>query len=272
MNFQFDNDHLAFVPLSSIIVSPYQPRKNFNLEDLEELAASILSVGLLHPPLVRPLPEGEGYELISGERRLRAARLAGLEKIPVYIRTTSHSISAQAALIENIQRSDLNPLEIARSLKRLMAEQGMNQEMLAKQLGKKRSTVANYLRLLQLPQQIQHHVEQSVLSMGHAKAILSLETAEEQVRLADTILSKQLNVRDSEKMAVEGKDKKNKKFRPTAVSDPHVEDLIQRLRERLGTKVSISSEGHRGCISIDYYDLDDLDRLLSIFGISGEHL
>lgn len=271
MNFQFDNDHLAFVPLANIVVSPYQPRKNFNLEELEELAASILSVGLLHPPLVRPLPEKERYELISGERRLRASRLAGLEKIPVYIRTTHPSISAQAALIENIQRSDLNPLDIARSLKRLMLEQGMNQEMLAKQLGKKRSTIANYLRLLQLPEEIQAHVEQTDLTMGHAKAILSLGTIEQQKHLADVILSKDLNVREAEKLAVEWKEKTSKKIQEKECN-PHVTDLIQRLQERLGTRVSLSCQGNRGCISIDYYDLDDLDRLLSIFGIMEESL
>ena len=261
-------DELKHVPLSCILVNPYQPRREFKLEDLEELAESIRAVGILHPPLVRPLPISNSYELISGERRFRAAQLAALSTIPVYIRKTNYSISAQAALIENIQRVDLNPLEIANALKRLMIEFGFTQDHLAKQIGKKRSTVANYLRLLTLPQPIQESVAKGCISMGHAKAILALDQEEKQALLHELILRDDLTVREAEQGARRIGEKAKKQQLSYVPRDFYLEELADKIRGRLGTHVSIQAKGKRGRISIDYYNFDDLDRLLALLGVN----
>lgn len=261
-------DELKQLPLSQIRLNPYQPRREFKVEDLEELAQSIRSVGLIHPPLVRPLPDSHLYELISGERRFRAAQLASLTTIPVYVRKTGCSISAQAALIENIQRVDLNPLEIAKALKRLMLEFGLTQDQLAQQIGKKRSTLANYLRLLNLPLSIQDSIAKECITLGHAKAILALDQEEKQVLLHEIILRDDLNVREAEQAAKRIGEKAKKQQLSFVPRDFYLEQLANKMRERLGTQVSIQAKGKKGRISIDYYSFDDLDRLLALLGIS----
>jgi ParB family chromosome partitioning protein len=261
-------DELTHLPLSHIRVNPYQPRREFKLEDLEELAQSIRSVGLLHPPLVRPLPNSPFYELISGERRFRAAQLASLITIPVYVRKTSYSISARAALIENIQRVDLNSLEIAKALKRLMVEFELTQDQLAQQIGKKRSTIANYLRLLTLPSSIQDSIAKGCITMGHAKAILALDQEEKQMLLHELILRDDLNVRETEQAAQRIGERAKKKQLSYVPRDFYLEQLADKIRERLGTQVSIQAKGKKGRISIDYYSFDDLDRLLTLMGLS----
>jgi ParB family transcriptional regulator, chromosome partitioning protein len=255
------------VDLSKININPYQPRRSFEQEELEGLAQSIRSVGLLHPPLVRPLADGEQYEIISGERRFRAAQLAGLKKIPVLVRHTTYCLSAQAALIENIQRVDLNPLEIAKALRRLMEEFGFNQDRLAQQVGKKRSTVANYLRLLSLPESIQDSVSKGVITMGHAKAILSLEGFEKQHLLHELILRDNLTVREAEEAALRISEKAKKQNLTYTTRNFYLEQLAEKMQHKLGTKVTIQGKGKGGRIYIDYYNLDDLDRLLNLFGL-----
>lgn len=262
-----NQDELKHIPLSCILINPYQPRREFKPEELEELAQSIRTVGILHPPLVRPLPNSDLYELISGERRLRAAQLVGLSVIPVYIRKTKYSISAQAALIENIQRVDLNPLEIANALKRVMNEFGLTQDDLAQQIGKKRPTIANYLRLLTLPQSIQESVAKCFITMGHAKAILALDQEDKQALLHEIILRDGLSVREAEQAAARIGEKAKKQKLTYVTRDFYLEQLADKIRGRLGTKVSIQSKGKRGRISIDYYCFDDLDRLLALLGI-----
>lgn len=261
-------DELKHIPLTHIQVNPYQPRKEFKMEELEELAQSIRTVGLLHPPLVRPLSNSSQYELISGERRFRAAQLAALTTIPVYIRKTNYSVSAQAALIENIQRVDLNPLEIAKALKKLMVEFGLTQDQLAHQIGKKRSTIANYLRLLILPPVIQESLAQDFITMGHAKAILSLDQEDKQVLLYELILRDDLNVREAEQAAQRIGEKAKKQQLSYVPRDFYLEQLADKIREKLGTQVSIQAKGKKGRISIDYYSLDDLDRLLGLLGVT----
>lgn len=263
-------DELKHVPLGLILVNPYQPRRDFNQEELEALAQSIRAVGIIHPPLVRPLPYSVNYELISGERRFRAAQLAKLETIPVYIRNTDYSTSAQAALIENIQRVELNPMEIAKALKKLIIEFSFSQEQLARQIGKKRSTISNYLRLLSLPQIIQESISKNFVSMGHAKAILALTQEDKQVLLHELILRDDLSVREAEKAAARIGEKARKQELNYVPRDFHLEQIADKIRERLGTQVAIQSRGKRGRISIDYYNLDDLDRLLAIFGVKHE--
>ena len=264
-------DELKNVAPDQILINPYQPRREFKAEELEELAQSILSVGLIHPPLVRPL-EGSStqFELISGERRLRAARLANLSTIPVVVRQTNSTLSAQAALIENVQRVDLNPLEIAKALKQLMGEFGFNQEDLAGKIGKKRSTVANYLRLLNLPSLLQESISKGCITMGHAKAILSLDAQEKQMLLHEQILHGELTVREAEQAALR-MGEKTKKHQPSYTSpDFNLKDLERKIEERLGTKACLQTNGKQGRLLIDYYDLDDLDRILEILGIKQE--
>ena len=261
-------DELKHVSIENIRVNPYQPRREFNKEELEELAQSIRAVGILHPPLVRPLSDSDNYELISGERRYRASQLASLKTIPVYIRHAKYSTSALAALIENIQRVDLNPLEIAIALKKLMVEFGLTQEQLSQQIGKKRSTTANYLRLLSLPQVVQDSILKNCITMGHAKAILSLDEKEKQILLHEMILRDDFNVRQAEEAAQRIGEKAKKNKLAYVPRDFYLEQIAGKIREKLGTQVIIQGKGKKGRISIDYYNLDDLDRLLAFFGIS----
>lgn len=249
------------VDLDKISFNPFQPRRHFEREELQELASSIQAIGLIHPPVVRPLPGGAQYELISGERRLRAVLIAGLSKIPVIIRASSACLSAQAALIENVQRVDLNAIEIARAMRKLIIEFGFSQELLANRVGKDRSTVANYLRLLSLPEGIQHSVERNLLTMGHAKAILYLSDEKLQNALHDKVLKEGLSVRKTEEIAKRLNEPPSKE---EVKKDIHTCQIEEKIQEKLGTKVSVQGKGKKGKIVIDYYSLDDLDRILEI--------
>lgn len=262
-------EELKHVPVSEIGVNPFQPRRHFAQEELEDLAASIKAVGLLHPPLVRPKDEGSGYELISGERRFRASQLAGLETIPVLIRATSTSISAQAALIENVQRVDLNPIEIAKALQSLMDEFHLSYEELSQRIGKKRSTISNYIRILGLPKNIQQSIASDHISLGHAKAILSLKGFEQQNLLFELILRDELSVRETEEAALRIAEKAKVKRKALIFTnrDFFLDQLAEKIQSKLGTKVTIQGKGKKGRIFIDYYNLDDLDRLLQLLGI-----
>ena len=254
------------IELIRIQVNPFQPRKTFATLELEELKDSILSVGLIHPPAVRCLGNGF-YEIISGERRFRASKLANLTKIPVVVHSSTDRLSMEAALIENIQRVDLNPLEISKALKSLSTEFGIGQEELGKRVGKKRSTVTNYLRLLTLPKNIQDSVMTEEISMGHAKAILSLENFDKQNLLHELILRDDLSVREAEAAAVRISEKSKNKKLVYVSRDFFLEQLAEKIQKKLGTKVFIQGKGKKGRIMIDYYNLDDLDRLLNHFGV-----
>jgi ParB family chromosome partitioning protein len=258
------NQEIEEIELCNILANPYQPRKSFRKEEIEDLARSIKSIGLIQPPVVRRSADGSKYELISGERRFRAAELAGLEKIPVIIRENKDAYSAEASLVENIQRVDLNPLEIARALKRLADEFGYQQDELAERVGKNRSTVANYLRLLALPQKIRESLSAGEISMGHAKAILSIEGFERQLLLHEQALSEDLSVRETEQAAQQMDKIPRRRLSHFPNQDCYLQDLQEILQHKLGTKVTIQSKGKRGRIDIDYYSLDDLDRILEI--------
>lgn len=259
-------EEIKEVSLDLILVNPYQPRRHFSQQDLEELSQSIQTVGLIHPPVVRPLQDGT-FELISGERRFRASQLGGLKSMQVLVRESSQSISAQAALIENIQRVDLNPIEVAKALRSLMDQFGFSQDELALRIGKKRSTVANYLRLLILPKNIQDSVSSDIITMGHAKAILALEGFEKQNLLYELILRDDLNVREAEEAALRIAQKAKRNHLAYANRDFFLEQIAERIQQKLGTRVSIQGKGKKGRISIDYYSLDDLDRLIALFNI-----
>ena len=203
------------IEISKIEPNPYQPRTEFNQEALEELAASIRLLGLIQPITLRPLANGR-YQIISGERRFRASQLAGLERIPAYIRQTDDQGMLEMAIVENIQREDLDSIEVALSFQRLIEECNLTQEAMAERVGKKRTTVTNYLRLLKLPAEIQFAIRAKKISMGHAKALLSLESGKDQLKLANQIVEQDLSVRQIEQKIQKLGQKKEKREKEDA--------------------------------------------------------
>lgn len=198
------------IQISKIEPNPYQPRTEFNQEALDELAASIKLLGLIQPITVRPLPDGR-YQIISGERRFRASQIAGLETVPAYVRKTDDQGMLEMAIVENIQREDLDSIEVALSFQRLIEECNLTQEAMAERVGKKRATVTNYLRLLRLPAEIQFAIRAKKISMGHAKALLALESDKEQLKFANQIIEQDLSVRQIEQKIQKLGEKKQKK-------------------------------------------------------------
>lgn len=259
-------ERICEVDWSEIRVSPFQPRRTFSEEELEELAASIRAVGLIHPPVVRII-EGGGkilyYELIAGERRWRAAQKAGLKKIKVLVRNSTDEQAAKVTLIENVQRVNLDPIEMANAFKKLVDVFRMTQEEVAEKVGKKRSTVANYLRLLSLSEKIKTSVSSGEITMGHAKALLSLENIELRAQLSQLIIEKQLTVRDAEKESRKLTRANGAKPAEQA-GNIYIEELEEKLQQHLGTKVTIEHSKNGGKIALHYYNLDDLDRLLAL--------
>lgn len=258
------NDYILEVDCDRIVTSPFQPRRHFSEEELQELAQSILSIGLIHPPIVRQINENNQiqYQLVAGERRLRAAQYAGLKSIQVIVRQADVEQAAQATLIENIQRVDLNPMEMAHAFKKLIEIFEMTQENLAEKIGKKRSTLANYLRLLSLPSDIQANLSNNKISMGHAKVILSLPNRELQLKLQDKIMHKNMTVRQAEAaclMMLKTPVLKKSK-------DMYAKDIEDQLSTKFGTKVTLEHHAAKGsgCLKIEYYSLDDLDRVLDL--------
>ena len=203
------------IEISKIEPNPYQPRTEFNQEALEELAASIKLLGLIQPVTLRPLADGR-YQIISGERRFRASQLAGLERVPAYIRKTDDQGMLEMAIVENIQREDLDAIEVALSFQRLIEECSLTQEAMAERVGKKRATVTNYLRLLKLPAEIQFAIRAKKITMGHAKALLSLESDKEQLKLANQIVEQDLSVRQIEQKIQKLGQKKEAKVKEDA--------------------------------------------------------
>ena len=245
--------------LHRIIASEYQPRKNFKDDAIASLAESIKSVGVIQPVILRRRDEG-GYQLIAGERRFRAAALAGLTRIPAIVKDVSPAEVLEMALVENIQREDLNPIETAEAYERLVGEFKLTQEELSAKVGKERSTVANFLRLLTLPSEVKRDLAEGALNMGHAKAILSLDAASKQMALRREIISRGLSVREAEGAAKRLKAPGHviKKKEPSA----QMEMLEDELKKKLGTKVKIKRKGKRGSINIEFYSDAELDRLL----------
>ncbi len=248
--------------LARIVPNKYQPRQVFEDTALKELADSIREHGVVQPIIVRHINDG-AYELVAGERRWRAAQIAGLSKIPVVIKDLSNEKSLEIALIENLQRESLNPVESARGYQRLTEEFGLTQEEIAAKVGKERSTVTNYLRLLTLPDRIQEYLTSSVITTGHAKAILTFTNRNEQLRFAEYIVKKGSSVRETELLAKRWGIKKGKK-RVSVSKDVSIRDVELRLQRTLGTKVRIQEEKRGGKIVVEYYSNDDLTRILSL--------
>jgi ParB family chromosome partitioning protein len=248
------------LPIDEVIPNKYQPRTTFDEQSLNELTQSIKSDGVIQPVIVRR--SGSGYELITGERRWRAAKRAGLKTIPAVVRDVSEFRTLEWALIENIQRQDLNPIEEATAYSSLIEDFQLTQEELAQRVGKDRSSIANYLRLLKLPPEIKDQIRQNSLSMGHARALMSLEKAKDQIELANRILAEQLNVRQVENLIRSWKSqpKKGKKAETTSGTDPNVKAAQQKLQEYFGTKVNIGP----GKVEIYYDNPDDLIRIFEL--------
>lgn len=249
------------IPTSEIAPNSHQPRKHFSHQELEELVLSIKEHGILQPILVRERADG-GYELIAGERRLRAAVIAGLATVPALVRAATDQQKLEIALIENIQREDLNPLEEAFAFARLVEEFGMTQQAVADKVGKSRPAVANTIRLLELPDPIKKALMDGQLGMGKARAILSLKSEKEQIALFKSMMGERVTVRDVER-AVEMKGAVSRKG--SVRRDPNLHAQEELLEERLGTKVRITQKGERGIITIEYYSKDELKRIIKEF-------
>ncbi|WP_226390270.1 ParB/RepB/Spo0J family partition protein [Penaeicola halotolerans] len=261
------------ISLKEIQVNPYQPRIHFDKEALQELSDSIKVQGIIQPITVRRLGPNE-YQLISGERRFQASKLAGLDRIPAYVRTADDQQMLEMALIENIQRENLNALEIAQSYQRLMTECNLKQEQLGDRVGKNRSTVNNYMRLLKLPPDIQAGIRDNKISMGHARAIINVENVDKQLDIYKRILAEELSVRKVEALVkalneapeTEKADKKQDNLDP--VKKYELNKLQGKLASMFGTKVALKSdEKNRGEIKIPFNSTDDLNRILEILNL-----
>ncbi len=267
---------VADVDVNNVRPNPYQPRKNFDEKSLDELAASILQLGVIQPITVRATEEG--FEIISGERRLRAARRAGLKRIPAYVREADSEAMLEMAIVENIQREELNPIEVALGYQRLIDECELTQEQVAQKVGKNRATVANFLRLLKLPPRIQASLRDGRVSVGHARALVSVEDAGFQLELITAIENEDLSVRQVEERVrswreadeeVEGSRESTKMSEPPAPAPAdrdslQVREYTSQLRSLLSTQVKIRHSSGGGKIEIEYYSGDDLERLMEL--------
>jgi len=258
--------------ISQIHPSPLQPRKDFPPDSLQELADSIREHGIVQPLIVRPA--ADGFELIAGERRWRAAQLAGLMEAPVVVRQASDREVVELALIENLQRENLNPIEEAVGYSHLISQFQLTQEEIAKRVGKSRAVVANALRLLKLPEPVRDLVRHGQLSVGHAKVLLSLPDAARQEKLAQRVVAEALNVRQAEHWVARLNGTLARTDAPSApppakvTVDPHVADVENRLRERLGTQVALRYRAGRGSLEIRFFSNDELNRLLDLIGVT----
>ncbi len=258
----------AEVPIGSVSRGSEQPRERFDEATLRELAASMRDVGMLQPLIVRPIGGGK-YELIAGERRLRAAKLAGLKRVPIVVRSAGAQHALELALIENLQREDITPLECARAYRRLMDEFGLTQERVADRVGKSRPAVANTVRLLRLPERIQQGLEAGSITEGHARALLALDSPAVQLALYERILAKGLTVRDVEAEAQPGGPKKasGPKARRREALDPAWAEIASRLSERFGSPVRLRGTPKRGRLVIEFFSDSELERILEALGI-----
>jgi ParB family chromosome partitioning protein len=285
--YRFDDDsrligRVAEVDVDKIRPNPYQPRQEFKEEALDELAASIKQLGIIQPITVRGLGDGQ-FEIISGERRLRAARRAGIEQLPAFVREADTEEMLEMALVENVQREELNPIEVALGYQRLMEECGLTQEQVAKKVSKSRATVANFLRLLRLPPQIQAALRDKQVAMGHARALITVDDEEAQLELLKQTIEEDLSVREVEKRVrdfhddgaeddASDDDASDEADAEPAADDPtpdrsdlQLDDYRSRLRSRLSTQVQINHTADGGgTIQISYYSEEDLERLLEM--------
>jgi ParB family transcriptional regulator, chromosome partitioning protein len=262
------SEMIAKIPVDRISSNPFQPRLDFDPAALEELKQSIIQKGIIQPITVHRTGDGN-YGLISGERRLRAAVDAGLHEIPAYIMNiSSHEEMLELALIENLQREHLNPIEIAISYQRLIREVNYTQEDVARKIGKDRTTITNFIRLLKLPEPIRDSVRKGELSMGHARALLGVAEEKIQLKLWKRIIKQGLSVRKVEQLVKDASLPKQKKSIPIHTADSHTAHIESRLRQTFGTKVTVKTRSDgSGEITVEFYSTDDLERILDLIDI-----
>uniref|UniRef100_A0A7C4EQI0 ParB/RepB/Spo0J family partition protein n=1 Tax=Thermodesulfovibrio aggregans TaxID=86166 RepID=A0A7C4EQI0_9BACT len=251
-------DALLEIEIERIIPGKHQPRTDFDENSLRELAQSIRQRGVIQPIVVSRVGDGS-FRIIAGERRWKAAKIAGLEKIPAIIKDVSPAEEVEIALIENIQREDLDPVETALAFETLLNEFSITQEELSKRVGKDRATVSNYLRILKLPDKVKDYIKKGLITMGHAKAILSIDEPEKQIEIAQQIIKRSLSVRQTEKLV---RNLNRLKIRKSEKEIPEIKELEQRLISELGAKVKIYHRGKKGRLEIYYNSLDELDGIL----------
>jgi len=248
--------------VESLTPNLFQPRKNFDKEKMEELKGSIKKYGMIQPIVVRKM--ANGYEIVAGERRLKAAKEIGLKKIPAIIKSINNEKSLEIALVENIQREDLNPVEQANAFKRLVDEFNLTQQELAEATGKSRTLVTNTIRLLKLNPEIQRNISEGKISFGHAKLLLSIEDEEVQKAVCDRIIVNDLSVRDTERLIKNIEKVQKKQFKVKNITIEYFPEVEGRLRDVLGTKISILYDGKKGKINIEFYNKEDLRRIVDL--------
>ncbi len=255
-----DKNAVLEIEIGQIKKNPHQPRKQFDKEALSELANSIKRHGIVQPLIVTKI--GQGYQLIAGERRLEAAKLSGLKKVPVIVRDSTEQQKLEIALIENIQRDDLNPIEKAYAFKKLIKDFNLTQEEVAKKVGKNRTTIANTLRLLDLPAEIQRAIFDKRLTEGHGRAILTLSDKEKQLFLYKEILKTKMTTREAERLAKRLQEGKKPLPRGRKRKNIYFKELEENLANKLGTKVKITGQKQKGKLVIDFYSKEELDALV----------
>jgi len=267
-------DAVEKVPLDRVRPCPFQPRKDFTDDSIDELAESIKAQGIIQPLVVRQ--QGDVYELIAGERRWRAARAAGLYEVPVIIREADDRTVLELALVENLQRENLNPIEEALGYAELSRQFSLTQEAIAAKVGKNRATVANALRLLKLAPEVQNHLRHNRITAGHAKAVLGLDSHDEQRLAVDRILREGLSVRQSEQLVADMQGHKGgggatqKSGRGGYVRDAHITDMESKLQERFGTKVLLRYRKGKGAVEIRFFSDEELERVIEVLGIQAD--
>jgi len=260
---QSSNEQVLHIPVAQIKTNKYQPRLDFNQEKMNELVSSIKEKGIIQPVLVRKT--ADGYELIAGERRLRAVRSMGVENIPAIVKNVTDIDMLEISLIENIQREELNPIEEAVAFQKLSTDFNFTQEKIATALGKDRSTIANTIRLLGLAKKIRDYISKLVITAGHAKALLSLPTETDQLRVCNLIVKKGLSVRETESLVA--RRMSGAKLSVEIRKEQSIIDIESQLRQLFGTRVRITHGKKRGLIQIEYYSTDDMNRILDIFNM-----
>ena len=261
------------VPIGKILPGAMQPRNGFDDNSLNELAESIRENGIMQPLVVRP--RDGGYELIAGERRWRASQMAGLARVPIVIRDVDDRTALELALVENLQRENLDPIEEAKGYAQLVDQFDLTQEEIATKVGKNRATVANALRLIKLPAEVQTYLRDGLLSSGHAKVILGLKHAKDQIAAAKRVIKKEFSVRQTEELlgalgqAASGKTRRGVAGK-RAATDAHILNLEDKLRERLGTKVALRYRKGKGSVDIKFFNDEDLQRILQTLGIKAD--
>lgn len=261
-------ERVQTLKVTQIVASRFQPRTHFAEDKIAELAKSIKEKGVIQPVIVRTTTAPDQYELIAGERRFRAVKKLGLPDIPAIVRRVADADVLEMSIIENIQREELNAIEEAKAYKRLGAEFGLTQDVIADRVGKDKSSVSNLLRILNLPEKIQNFISEDLITFGHAKALLSLVDEKRQLALCDRIIKKGLSVRQAEAITQGKRRSQGRSAGRSVAADADIRALEEKLQHKLGTKVRIHHAKKRGNIVIEYFSSEDLERVLKIIGVS----